>query len=116
MIVENITTMRGFLLMGFSDNHELQIVQAVLFLVTYLVGSAGNVIIITITTLDPQLQSPMYYFLKHFPFWTSHPSLSQFPSMLTVPWHKVATFHMHSACCRFFSSQLLPGVSWPFSQ
>ena len=51
--------------MGFSDNHELQIVQAVLFLVTYLVGSAGNVIIITITTLDPQLQSPMYYFLKH---------------------------------------------------
>uniref|UniRef100_A0A8C6N0V7 Olfactory receptor n=1 Tax=Mus spicilegus TaxID=10103 RepID=A0A8C6N0V7_MUSSI len=65
MIVENITTMRGFLLMGFSDNHELQILQALLFLVTYLLGSAGNVIIITITTLDPQLQSPMYYFLKH---------------------------------------------------
>ncbi|EDL23349.1 mCG53373 [Mus musculus] len=65
MIVENITTMSGFLLMGFSDNHELQILQALLFLVTYLVGSAGNVIIITITTLDPQLQSPMYYFLKH---------------------------------------------------
>uniref|UniRef100_A0A8C6N0K9 Olfactory receptor n=1 Tax=Mus spicilegus TaxID=10103 RepID=A0A8C6N0K9_MUSSI len=44
---------------------ELQILQALLFLVTYLLGSAGNVIIITITTLDPQLQSPMYYFLKH---------------------------------------------------
>ncbi|XP_021005463.1 olfactory receptor 14J1-like [Mus caroli] len=65
MIVENITTMSGFLLMGFSDNHDLQILQALLFLVTYLLGSAGNFIIITITTLDPQLQSPMYYFLKH---------------------------------------------------
>nr|AAQ77041.1 olfactory receptor 113 [Mus musculus] len=65
MIVENITTMRGFLLMGFSDNRELQILHALFFLVAYLLGSAGNVIIITITTLDPQLQSPMYYFLKH---------------------------------------------------
>ncbi|XP_031203663.1 olfactory receptor 14J1-like [Mastomys coucha] len=65
MTVKNITTMSGFLLMGFSDNHELQILHALLFLVTYLFGSAGNFIIITITTLDPQLQSPMYYFLKH---------------------------------------------------
>ncbi|NP_001000886.1 olfactory receptor Olr1710 [Rattus norvegicus] len=65
MIVKNITTMSGILLMGFSDNHELQILHALLLLVTYLLGSAGNFIIITITTLDPQLQSPMYYFLKH---------------------------------------------------
>ncbi|XP_031203579.1 olfactory receptor 14J1-like [Mastomys coucha] len=65
MSVENVTTMSGFLLMGFSDNHELQILHALLFLVAYLFGSAGNFIIITITTLDPQLQSPMYYFLKH---------------------------------------------------
>ncbi|XP_032744813.1 olfactory receptor 14J1-like [Rattus rattus] len=68
MIVKNITTMSGFLLMGFSDNHELQILHALLFLVTYLLGSTGNFIIITITTLDPQLQSPMYYFLKHLSF------------------------------------------------
>ncbi|XP_032744824.1 olfactory receptor 14J1-like [Rattus rattus] len=65
MTARNITTMSGFLLMGFSDNHELQVLQALLFLVTYLFGTAGNFIIITITTLDPQLQSPMYYFLKH---------------------------------------------------
>ena len=65
MSVRNITTMSGFLLMGFSDNHKLQILHALLFLVIYLLGSAGNFTIITITTLDPQLQSPMYYFLKH---------------------------------------------------
>ncbi|NP_001000273.1 olfactory receptor Olr1691 isoform X1 [Rattus norvegicus] len=65
MTARNITTMSGFLLMGFSDNHELQVLQALLFLVTYLLGTAGNFIIITITTLDPKLQSPMYYFLKH---------------------------------------------------
>ncbi|XP_034380527.2 olfactory receptor 14J1-like [Arvicanthis niloticus] len=79
MIVKNVTKMSGFLLMGFSDNHELQILQALLFLVTYLLGSAGNFIIITITTLDPQLQSPMYYFLKHL-------SILDFSSLsVTVP-------------------------------
>ncbi|XP_052019088.1 olfactory receptor 14J1-like [Apodemus sylvaticus] len=77
--MENITTMNGFLLKGFSDNHELQILQAMLFLVTYIFGSAGNFIIITITTLDPQLQSPMYYFLKHL-------SILDFSSLsVTVP-------------------------------
>ena len=61
MTARNMTTMSGFLLVGFSDNHELQILQALLFLVTYLLGSAGNCIIITITTLDPQLQFRIYY-------------------------------------------------------
>ncbi|KAM9234286.1 olfactory receptor 14J1-like [Dugong dugon] len=65
MIMANITTMSGFLLMGFSDTRELQILHALLFLVMYLLTLAGNLIIITITTLDQHLQSPMYYFLKH---------------------------------------------------
>ncbi|KAM6185774.1 olfactory receptor 14J1-like [Rhynchocyon petersi] len=65
MIMANITTMSGFLLMGFSDIRELQILHAFLFLVMYLLAMAGNLIIIVITTLDQQLQSPMYYFLKH---------------------------------------------------
>ncbi|XP_049721245.1 olfactory receptor 14J1-like [Elephas maximus indicus] len=61
----NVTTMSGFLLMGFSDIRELQILHALLFLVMYLLALAGNLIIIIITTLDQHLQSPMYYFLKH---------------------------------------------------
>ncbi|XP_008847644.2 olfactory receptor 14J1-like [Nannospalax galili] len=65
MILINITTMSGFLLLGFSDNQELQIPQALLFLVMYLLGLTGNFIIITITTMKQQFQSPMYYFLRH---------------------------------------------------
>ncbi|XP_008833024.1 olfactory receptor 14J1-like [Nannospalax galili] len=65
MTITNITTVSGFLLLGFSNSRELQILHALVFLVIYLLGLAGNFIIISITTLDPQLQSPMYYFLKH---------------------------------------------------
>ncbi|XP_007955277.1 olfactory receptor 14J1-like [Orycteropus afer afer] len=65
MIMKNMTTMSGFLLLGFSDIRELKILHALLFLMMYLLALAGNLIIITITTLDHRLQSPMYYFLKH---------------------------------------------------
>ena len=61
----NLTSMSGFLLMGFSENRKLQILYALLFLVTYLMALTGNLLIITVTTLDHCLQSPMYYFLKH---------------------------------------------------
>uniref|UniRef100_A0A452QD21 Olfactory receptor n=1 Tax=Ursus americanus TaxID=9643 RepID=A0A452QD21_URSAM len=61
----NLTSMSGFLLIGFSDNRELQILHALLFLVTYLLALTGNLLIITVTSLDHRLQSPMYYFLKH---------------------------------------------------
>ncbi|KAM4834920.1 olfactory receptor 14J1-like [Thomomys bottae] len=64
MMNTNGTTVTGFLLMGFSDHRELQILHAFLFLVMYLIALVGNFIIITITTLDQHLQSPMYYFLK----------------------------------------------------
>ncbi|XP_048205204.1 olfactory receptor 14J1-like [Perognathus longimembris pacificus] len=64
MVLTNRTKVSGFLLMGFSENPHLQFLQAFLFLVMYLLALTSNFIIITITTLDEQLQSPMYYFLK----------------------------------------------------
>ncbi|KAM5262873.1 olfactory receptor 14J1-like [Ctenodactylus gundi] len=60
----NLTSMSGFLLVGFSDDRKFQILHAALFLVTYLLALIGNSLIITIITLDHRLHSPMYYFLK----------------------------------------------------
>ncbi|XP_048205208.1 olfactory receptor 14J1-like [Perognathus longimembris pacificus] len=63
-MITNKTRNNGFLLTGFSENPHLQLLQAFLFLVMYLLALTSNFIIIIITTLDEQLQSPMYYFLK----------------------------------------------------
>ncbi|KAM9234285.1 LOW QUALITY PROTEIN: olfactory receptor 14J1-like [Dugong dugon] len=65
MIKANLTSMSGFLLMGFSDDRKFEILHALLFLVTYLLALTGNLLIITIIILDHRLHSPMYYFLKH---------------------------------------------------
>ncbi|XP_012886760.1 PREDICTED: olfactory receptor 14J1 [Dipodomys ordii] len=61
----NLTSETGFLLMGFSDDRRLQVLYALLFMVIYLLALTGNLLIITIITLDHRLHSPMYYFLKH---------------------------------------------------
>lgn len=64
----NFTSGNTFLLMGFSDTREVQILHAVLFLLIYLTALLGNLLIITLTTQDPRLHTPMYFFLRNLSF------------------------------------------------
>ncbi|XP_077688711.1 olfactory receptor 14A16-like [Eretmochelys imbricata] len=59
----NRTTMTKFLLLAFSDVRELQILHFVMFLVLYLAGLMGNLLIITAIALNHHLHNPMYFFL-----------------------------------------------------
>ncbi|XP_039353391.1 olfactory receptor 14A16-like [Mauremys reevesii] len=52
-----------FLLLGFSDIWELQILHFVVFLVIYLAALMGNLLIIIVVVLDHHLHTPMYFFL-----------------------------------------------------
>ncbi|XP_065419080.1 olfactory receptor 14A16-like [Chrysemys picta bellii] len=63
--MSNQTTMTEFLLLGFSDVPELQILHFVVFLVLYLVSLLGNLLIITAIALNHQLHTPMYFFLMN---------------------------------------------------
>ncbi|XP_042638312.1 LOW QUALITY PROTEIN: olfactory receptor 14J1-like [Orycteropus afer afer] len=64
----NFTAMSGFILMSFSGNPEIEILHASVFFVLYLVALTGNILIITTTSIDHSLRSPMYFFLKHLSF------------------------------------------------
>ncbi|XP_072483747.1 olfactory receptor 14A16-like [Notamacropus eugenii] len=64
----NLTMVTGFLLMGFSNTWELQLLHAMLFLLIYLVALMGNLLIFTLISLDEHLHSPMYFFLKNLSF------------------------------------------------
>uniref|UniRef100_A0A7N5K611 G-protein coupled receptors family 1 profile domain-containing protein n=1 Tax=Ailuropoda melanoleuca TaxID=9646 RepID=A0A7N5K611_AILME len=61
-----MTNITKFLLMGFPDDQVLQRLYAAFFSLVYLVALMGNLLIITLTTIDQHLQSPMYFFLKNF--------------------------------------------------
>ncbi|CAM4656807.1 unnamed protein product, partial [Caretta caretta] len=59
----NRNTMTKFLLLAFSDVQELQILHFVIFLVLYLAGLMGTLLIITAIALNHHLHNPMYFFL-----------------------------------------------------
>ncbi|XP_007955895.1 olfactory receptor 14A16-like [Orycteropus afer afer] len=61
----NISTIMEFLLMGFPDDWMLQRLCAALFFLIYLTALMGNLLIVSLTTIDPHLQGPMYFFLKN---------------------------------------------------
>ncbi|NP_001378145.1 olfactory receptor family 14 subfamily I member 1 [Equus caballus] len=63
--MDNLTEVTEFLLMGFSDVWEQQMLLAGLFLLIYLAALVGNLLIIMLITLDQYLHTPMYFFLRN---------------------------------------------------
>ncbi|XP_012583294.1 PREDICTED: olfactory receptor 14C36-like [Condylura cristata] len=61
----NYTTVMEFLLMGLSDIWELRVLHAISFSLMYFVTVTGNVLIVTVITLDRSLHTPMYFFLRN---------------------------------------------------
>ncbi|XP_067400519.1 olfactory receptor 10A4-like [Emydura macquarii macquarii] len=59
----NQTSIMGFILLGFGNFHELQILLFPLFLVIYVVTMAGNTAIVVLVVADQHLHTPMYFFL-----------------------------------------------------
>ncbi|EHB10425.1 Olfactory receptor 8H3 [Heterocephalus glaber] len=64
----NSTTLTDFIFMEMTDTAETQLLLSVLFLLIYLITVLGNVGMILIICLDPQLHTPMYFFLTHLSF------------------------------------------------
>nr|XP_054320670.1 olfactory receptor 7A10-like [Pongo pygmaeus] len=62
------TQMSEFLLLGLSEEPELQPFLYGLFLYMYLVTVLGNVLIILATISDSHLHTPMYFFLSNLSF------------------------------------------------
>ncbi|XP_054431458.1 olfactory receptor 1086-like [Pteronotus mesoamericanus] len=61
--MKNITEVTMFVLKGFTDNLELQIILFFLFLVIYLFTLMGNLGLVVLVIGDSRLHNPMYYFL-----------------------------------------------------
>ncbi|XP_032216222.1 olfactory receptor 10AG1-like [Mustela erminea] len=64
----NITSIVEFVLLGFSDIPNIQLILFGVFLVIYLTILMCNSIIILIIKIDSALQTPMYFFLSNFSF------------------------------------------------
>lgn len=72
-----------FILLGFADRPWLELSLFIILLVTYPTAMIGNIAIILVSTLDPCLHSPMYFFLTNLSFLDMCYTTSIVPQMLT---------------------------------
>ncbi|XP_045320559.1 olfactory receptor 6C4-like [Leopardus geoffroyi] len=61
-------TFTEFILLGFTNQPEVQVVIFIFLLLTYVISVLGNLTIIILTQVHPHLQTPMYFFLRNFSF------------------------------------------------
>ncbi|KAM5254419.1 olfactory receptor 6C68-like [Hipposideros larvatus] len=64
--MRNHTAITAFILLGLTEDPQLQVLLFIFLLITYILSVTGNLTIITLTLVDPQLKIPMYFFLQNF--------------------------------------------------
>ncbi|XP_023066635.1 olfactory receptor 6C2-like [Piliocolobus tephrosceles] len=66
--MKNQTPIKTFILLGLTDDAQLQILLFVFLFLSYTLSLSGNLTIITLTLIDSHLKTPMYLFLQNFSF------------------------------------------------
>ncbi|XP_066487342.1 olfactory receptor 5G9-like [Tiliqua scincoides] len=59
----NQTDLTEFLLLGFGELEDWQLLLFLLFLLIYMVTMVGNILIVVLVVIDRHLHTPMYFFL-----------------------------------------------------
>ncbi|ELK08129.1 Olfactory receptor 7A5 [Pteropus alecto] len=94
MLPGNDTQISEFLLLGFSEEPELQPLIFVFFLSMYLITVFGNLLIILAVSSDSHLHTPMYFFLFNLSLVDICFTSTTVPKMLTsiLTQNKVITY------------------------
>ncbi|XP_036115782.1 olfactory receptor 5A1-like [Molossus molossus] len=99
---KNISMMSNFLLLGFSEHPELQVVLFVLFLGIYFMTLAWNLGLIVLIRMESHLHSPMYFFLSNLSFVDISYTSSVAPKMLCDFFKKQKTISFVGCAAQFF--------------
>ncbi|XP_065270303.1 olfactory receptor 10C1-like isoform X1 [Emys orbicularis] len=66
--MRNKTFVTQFVILGFSNHTDGNIILFVVFLCIYIITVLGNILIIIAISVDPALHTPMYFFLRNLSF------------------------------------------------
>nr|XP_028563479.1 olfactory receptor 1019-like [Podarcis muralis] len=97
---ESIVT--EFILAGFMVHPDLQVPLFLFFLIIYVATIIGNLGIIIVTSVDTQLQTPMYFFLRNLSIIDIGYSTAIAPKMLTTFLAEKTTISFKGCTVQFF--------------
>ncbi|XP_054999457.1 olfactory receptor 5A1 [Sorex araneus] len=99
---QNSSSVTMFILLGFADHPEIQVILFVTFLGIYLVTVAWNLALIFLIRGDTRLHTPMYFFLSNLSFIDICYSSTVAPKMLTDFFRKQKTISFLGCAAQFF--------------
>ena len=103
MAESNRSVVTEFILLGLTDNPELQFIFFCILLLIYLITALGNLGFIVLIQVSPQLHTPMYFFLCHLAFVDFYGSSTITPNKLVNTFHEIKSVSLYACatqvCC-----------------
>ncbi|XP_065419118.1 olfactory receptor 5A1-like [Chrysemys picta bellii] len=109
----NQTEVTEFIILGLSNDPQMQIFLFLMFLVVYLITLLANTVIMLVIRADPHLHTPMYFFLSHLSFVDICYSSAIVPNMLVHFLAEHKTISVNSCIAQTFFI-FLPAVAEVF--
>ncbi|XP_050775808.1 olfactory receptor 5A1-like [Gopherus flavomarginatus] len=103
----NQTEVTEFIILGLSNDPQMQIFLFLVFLVVYLITLLANMVIMLVIRADPHLHTPMYFFLSHLSFVDICCSSAIVPDMLVHFLAEHKTISVNSCITQIFFIFLL---------
>ncbi|CAO2614544.1 Olfactory receptor 4A8 [Lemmus lemmus] len=99
-----------FVLLGLSENPKVQKGLFVLFLLSYILTTVGNVLIVITVTISNSLGSPMYFILASLSFMDAVYSTAISPKFIVDLLHDKKTISFTAYITQLFIEHLFGGV------
>ncbi|XP_072476770.1 olfactory receptor 4A47-like [Notamacropus eugenii] len=108
--MENRNNVTEFVLLGLTQNPEVQKILFAVFLIIYILTIVGNVLIIITVIGSKTLRSPMYFFLTFLSFMDAIYSTVIVPKMTLDMLYEKATISFQACMVQLFLEHLFGGT------